>query len=308
MYHQLTSQRNYHQEKIGQRQYVKSASEKRTDAVSRSASRFSRFQMNFILGRRPVDFRVKPPANKIYCIDILPTVSGVDSALHCIFGQPNSNGFYYCNNTKKYRHRLANFILDKDNQGKISTFIEKFVLRVKNGSKDFPVASCTKDLYIKHRIKNRMKNEFNWRQPVERFEKLVKEYAKFVESSSSYLILSELEILAAVHDLTVHIYKSQSSSFELKSTLNRGYNEYLILYEGGGEWQGLKANTSLQHFCSQFEPDLFLHQPVQQTVSFKNLIKWSAEANCCNQETIASLLTLNPEDGDTPDELSLIHI
>lgn len=146
-----------------------------------------------------------------------------------------------------------------------------------------------------------------------RFEKLLKEYANFIELPSSALILTELEMLALVHDITIHIYESKTSSFKLQGTLHRGRDntEYLILYERGGEWRRLKANTNLQHFCSKFEPDLFLCQPVQ-TISFSNLMKWS-EMNGCHEETSihTSLMMLNPEDGDTPDELSrllLVHL
>jgi hypothetical protein len=238
--YQLTSQRQYHQEKIGQGQYVKPSSLKKED-VGRAACSY---RVN--ADRRPVCFAdcKKPPTNKVYCLEALPTVGGVDSALHCIFGRPNSDGLYYCNNTNKYRHRLAKFILDKENRSKMSAPIESFVLRVKNGSKDFPVASTMKDSYTKHK---KVEKKSNWQIPTDRFEKLLEEYAKFVECPSSFLLITELKLLALIHQLTIHVYESQSYSFQFKSTFNLNgggcnmdpLNENFLLYEPDGECQRL---------------------------------------------------------------------
>jgi hypothetical protein len=126
----------------------------------------------------------------------------------------------------------------------MSAPIESFVLRVKNGSKDFPVASTMKDSYTKHK---KVEKKSNWQIPTDRFEKLLEEYAKFVECPSSFLLITELKLLALIHQLTIHVYESQSYSFQFKSTFNLNgggcnmdpLNENFLLYEPDGECQRL---------------------------------------------------------------------
>ncbi len=95
-FHQLTTQRQQNQlEQIQKEQYVKPAID---SSVSIPKSK--------LIGRRPVwndnkdVHQLKDNSQKntnVYCLDELFTEDGSDSALHCLFGQINSEGKYVCN-------------------------------------------------------------------------------------------------------------------------------------------------------------------------------------------------------------------
>jgi hypothetical protein len=82
---------------------------------------------------------------------------------------------------------------------------------------DFPVACRKKAAYTL--LTSDEKDKFNWQEDDES-EELFLEYAKFVESPSSALDLTELKMLADIHCLTIHVYEEESIySFKFKVTL-----------------------------------------------------------------------------------------
>jgi hypothetical protein len=250
-------------------------------------------------GRRPVDLQHNLP--KITCLDLLPTANGNDSALHSILGRMNSAGLYVCADTDKFRQQIANFFKKPENESNQIKAVKNFVLR--QNDEAFPFASARKKEFLTCRQENDDESQFNWLEPPE----LSDEYASFIQSPLGELDLPEVEFLAEVLAITIHVYEDQndSSSFKHKITFNPNSSlkqNHFILYNGVDEWQRLEANENLQQFCNQLPMDL-LQQPVQQqTHSFSTLIglltKWK------HHDLIASIEMLNPKDGVTPDRLS----
>jgi preprotein translocase subunit SecA len=296
--YRLSRQRSQQREEL-RHCYVRPSA--RTIKVQNSLSSF------FVLGkrgRRPaVDLQIDLP--KITCLDLLPTINGNDSALHSILGQMNSAGLYVCTDTDKFRQQIANFFQNKENKAKSNQIeaVRNFVLR-QNDGKAFPSASAKKKAFLTCRQENGDESQFNWLEPPE----LSDEYVRFIQSPLGELDLPEVEFLAEVLAITIHVYEDQndSSSFKHKITFNPDSiveQKHFILYKGGGEWQRLEANKNLQEFCNQLPMDL-LQQPVQQQTNyFSTLIGLLTERNH-QQHLIASIEMLNPEDGVTPDKLS----
>ncbi|KAI9563936.1 hypothetical protein GHT06_011404 [Daphnia sinensis] len=298
--HQLTSQCGRGLENVGSTRFVKPALKyvlEENSVLDTSRSLVSRRTV----GCRPVDFRQEPPVD-IRCLDMIPTMSGVDSAIHSIFGQMNSSGLYVCNDVKMYRHNLATFIHKKENRDKVAPSIKQFVLRVQKSDKlNYPVASDVKIAYSKCRRTNCEANEFNWEKETES-ENLFKEYAKFVETPSNSLESAEVEMLAIIHSIPVHVYNDQSSYFKYKETLNpENSSRSLVLDLGNGEWRRLQANEMVENFRKTIDDDLFEYQPIQSHY-FRKFLD-SLEKQSANQQIIASMKMHNPENGDTPDKL-----
>ncbi|XP_057378898.1 uncharacterized protein LOC130700926 [Daphnia carinata] len=320
--YQLTSQCSQGVENIGSMSFVKPAVKKKLDVHGvPDTSRSSVGRRS--VGRRPVDFRQKPPVD-VRCLDMLPTTSGVDSAIHSIFGQMNSSGSFVCNNVKIFRQHLATFIrqnstrpqdpsnpsrieLVKFNRkmkdhDKIFVFVKQFVLRVqKSNALDYPVAFSVKNAYSEFRRMNNEEKEFDWQNATE-YQKLFEEYAKFVETPWNSLESTEVEMLAIIHGISVHVYTDQLSSFKHKKTLNPGGSKkHCILHRGHGEWQRVEPNTMVANFCEQIDEDFFENQPIQSDY-FRKFLE-SLEKHSAYQQVITSMKTLNPEYGDTPDKL-----
>jgi hypothetical protein len=303
--HQLTSQ-HVAEERVGEGQYVKPAFIRRINDVGIRNS-----DTEQILGCYPVDFQSEPqPAVNVRCLNLLPTMGGVDSALHSLFGNTNSTGTFLCRDSKRYRQEIANFIRSQEKTSKsenkcnIFTFIEQFVKwRLKNGDMDFPKASSLKDEF--QRNNSSINRELTQRS----YKSLLEEYAQFVESPSRTLDINEVEILAIDYDITIHIYENQSSSFKYKTTFNSRLNgdsckaQHFVLYERGGGWQRLEANEKLQTFCNELDKQFFKICYSVKLNYFPELIRW-LETNCFNENIISSVKKLNPLDGETPDELS----
>ncbi|XP_045023489.1 uncharacterized protein LOC116927884 [Daphnia magna] len=289
---QLTSQCSRGLENVASTRFVKPALKKKLDVKSVSGTSRSLVSGRSV-GRRPVDFRQKPPVD-VRCLDMLPTMSGVDSAVHSIFGEMNSNGLYVCNNVKMFRQHvatfirqnatdpgtletsnqseLAKFIRKKENHVKVSAFVKQFKLRVQKS--DAP-SECPK---------------------------LFEEYAKFVETPSNSLESAELEMLAIIHRMSIHVYNDQLSSFKYKETLNPDTeNKHYILDYGNGEWQRVEPYIMVNNFCEKIDGDLFEYQPIQSNYFRKFLDP--LEKHGANQQVITSMKKLNPENGDTPDKL-----
>jgi hypothetical protein len=301
--HQLTSQSSQRMEKIGTTRYVKPALKKTHIDLNRDTNYLPNQKS---IGRRPVDSRSELPVD-IRCLDLLATVGGVDSALNSIFGRMNSDGFYLCNNTRTFRHRLAQFVRDLKNKTEVLALVGQFVLRMKNVHQlDFPIACDIKQTYIEHLQKNGENNPFNWEEVI-KVELLFQEYAKFIELPSSALDSAELKLLAQIHAIAINVYEDQLYSFKFKETFNpENKSKHFVLYEGGGEWRRLEANQNLQYFCTYIDESLFECSSIQNE-SYQNLIKW-VEKNCTDQQIITSIKKLNPEYGETPDELFKILI
>jgi hypothetical protein len=294
----LSCQRSQQRQELRQC-YVRPSA--RTIKVQNSLNSFTELGKR---GRRPaVDLQIDPP--KITCLDLLPTANGNDSALHSILGRMNSAGLYVCADTDKIRQQIADFFQNKENEANQMIAVKYFVLR-QNDDEVFPLASAKKKELLICRQQNGDESRIDWLPPPE----LLKEYASFIQSPLGELDLPEVEFLAKVLDITIHVYEGQhnsSSSLKHKITFKPIKNDSLkpkhfILYKGGGEWQRLEANGNLQEFCNQLPMDL-LQQPVQQqTHSFSILIDLLTEWN--HHELIASIKMLNPKDGVTPDKLS----
>lgn len=291
--HQLTSQRVQPQEQLVRKMY--------SDSHVADAS----LLMGGSIGRRPVDSRTTPPIS-VYCLDILPTESDPDSVLHCIFGQMSNLGSYMCKNTKKYRKHLANAVRQKMILNDVIATVKEFVVRkIKKGhQQEFPIASA-----VKRRFQETDASEFNWEDELVDIEGLVEEYAIFIESSSTALDLVELEILSRLHKIKIHVYDDQLSSFRFKTTLNPdGFHARYILYQGNGRWQKLRPNENLNNFCERIGSKHF-EKLSDKTNCFKSLMNW-LKTNCTDQlvpyweEMVKCIGMLNPDDGETPDELS----
>ena len=85
--------------------------------------------------------------------------------------------------------------------------MEHFVLRMKRVDElDFPITCGLKSAYVHHQ--NGEDNLFNW-EKVANVEELCQEYAKFVELPSSALDLSEVNMLAEMHNIKIHVYEDQ---------------------------------------------------------------------------------------------------
>ncbi|KZR98253.1 Uncharacterized protein APZ42_006412, partial [Daphnia magna] len=209
--YQVSSQCSRGLENIGSMRFVKPALKKKL-SVNKVSDTSRSLVGRRSVGRRPVDFRQKPAGN-VRCLDMLPTMSGVDSAIHSIFGQMNSSGLYVCNNVKMFRQHLATFIRQnktsptypkepsnrielekftskKEKHDKVLAFVKQFVLRVQESNAlDYPVAFDMKNAYFEFRRTNSEENEFLWQNASE-CQKLFEEYAKFVETPSNSLELS----------------------------------------------------------------------------------------------------------------------
>ncbi len=243
----------------------------------------------------------RPAVSMDWCLDLLPTANGNDSALHSILGRINSAGLYVCADTNKYRQQIANFFQNKEVEAYQIKTVKNFVLR-QNDGKAFSLASAKKKAFLTCRQQNDDESQFNWLEPPE----LIKEYVRFIQSPLSALDLPEVECLAKVFNITIHVYEDQhnSSSFKHKITFNPDSiveQKHFILYKGCGEWQRLEANKNLQEFCNQLPMDL-LQSVQQQTNYFSTLIGLLTKWN--HRDLIASIKMLNPEDGVTPDKLS----
>ncbi|KAI9563735.1 hypothetical protein GHT06_011199 [Daphnia sinensis] len=283
--YQLMSQCSRGLENMASTRFAKPALKNKLDVNGYSYTTCSPVNRRSV-GRRPVDFRQKPAVD-VRCLDMMPTMGGVDSALHSIFGQMNSSGLYVCNNVKMFRHRLATYIRQnaidpkcveepstssgsatsirkQENRAKASAFIKQFVLRVQNSDAlDYPVANDIKIAYFNYRWTNDEENEFNWQSATE-FQELFEEYAQFVEAPSNPLESAELEILADIHNITIHVYIDQSSSFKYRESMNSNSsskNERYILYHGNGEWQRVEPNKMVNNICEKIDEDLFERQP-----------------------------------------------
>nr|CAH0102701.1 unnamed protein product [Daphnia galeata] len=142
-FHQLTTQCQQNQlEQIQQEQYVRSAIESFPPS----------FRKPKIIGRRPVliekSKEEKYKTNvSVYCFDELQTENGIDSTLHCLFGQVNSEGKYVCKDTNHFRKRIAKHIREEHDIEKTYNVVGMFVLRVKD-DKRFPAAAETRDKHI----------------------------------------------------------------------------------------------------------------------------------------------------------------
>uniref|UniRef100_A0A0P5APT5 Helicase c-terminal domain containing protein n=1 Tax=Daphnia magna TaxID=35525 RepID=A0A0P5APT5_9CRUS len=289
---QLTSQCSRGLENVASTRFVKPALKKKLDVKSVSDTSRSLVGGRSV-GRRPVDFRQKPPVD-VRCLDMLPTMSGVDSAVHSIFGEMNSNGSYVCNNVKMFRQHVATFIrqnatdpgtLETSNQSELAKFIQKKENHVK-------VSAFVKQ--FKLRVQ---KSDAPSECP-----KLFEEYAKFVETPSNSLESAELEMLAIIHRMSIHVYNDQLSSFKYKETLNPDTeNKHYILDYGNGEWQRVEPYIMVNNFCEKIDGDLFEYQPIQSNYFRKFLDP--LEKHGANQQVITSMKKLNPENGDTPDKL-----
>ncbi|XP_059352805.1 LOW QUALITY PROTEIN: uncharacterized protein LOC130700691 [Daphnia carinata] len=304
--HQLTLQCSRGLHNIGSMRFVKPAEinwSLKSDGIS--VSNTTRFLVGRrSVGRRPVDFRQKPSVN-VRCLEMLPTTSGVNSALHSIFGRRNSNGVYNLDdeNITKLRQSLATFIRDNKNKAKVSGFIKQFVLRVqKSDALDCPVASDVKVAYFKFQRTNSEQSEFNWQNATE-FEDLFEEYAKFVEKPSTPVASAEVEMLIIIRKFSIHIYSDQSSSFKYKETFKpqRSFPCSYILHKRNGEFQRVEPNLKMEDFCKIDDDELFECPPIQSTYFQKFLD--SLENHGANKQVIASMKKLNPEYGDTPDKL-----
>jgi preprotein translocase subunit SecA len=252
-------------------------------------------------GRRPVDTQL-PNSADVACLDLLPTAAGVDSALHSILGPMNSVGVYVSEDGKRFRKRLTDFLRKNDNVNNNTLDVKQFVLRLVNGE-DFPVGSAVKKEYMKYRQQNGDESQFNWPEPS---KELLDEYVQFIESPFNDLAVPEVELLAKVFDVTIHVYEDHSnwSSFKHKATINPGQpleKQQFILHKSCGEWQRLEANHNLQQFCKELKGDLF-HSNIQQTSYFSSLMNLLIQRN--HQDLMALIKMLNPEDGVTPDKLS----
>uniref|UniRef100_A0A0P5WIL7 Helicase c-terminal domain containing protein n=1 Tax=Daphnia magna TaxID=35525 RepID=A0A0P5WIL7_9CRUS len=321
--YQVSSQCSRGLENIGSMRFVKPALKKKL-SVNKVSDTSRSLVGRRSVGRRPVDFRQKPVGD-VRCLDMLPTMSGVDSAIHSIFGQMNSSGLYVCNNVKMFRQHLATFIRQnktsptypkepsnrielvkftrkKEKHDKVLAFVKQFVLRVQESNAlDYPVAFDMKNAYFEFRRTNSEENEFLWQNASE-CQKLFEEYAKFVETPSNSLELSEMEILAIIHAKTIHVYNDQLSSFTHNETLNpSSYNKQCILHRGHGEWQRVEPNIMMENYCEQIDEAFFEYQPIQTHYfrKFLDLLK----KHGAKQQVIDSLKTLDPENGDTPDKL-----
>jgi hypothetical protein len=148
----------------------------------------------------------------------LPTVNRNDSALHSILGRINSAGLYVCTDTDKFRQQIANFFKNKENEANQMIATKNFVLRQNDGIA-FPFASAKKKEFLTFRQQNYDKKKFNWLQTLE----ISAEYVRFIESPFGALDLPEVEFLAIVLDITIHVYEDQhdSSSFKHKITFNQ---------------------------------------------------------------------------------------
>ena len=305
---QFTSQR-VAEEKVGEGKYVKPTFIRRFDdnIIRNSCENM----LEQTLGCRPVDFHSqRKPQVGVRCLSLLPTMDGVDSAIHSIYGKKNATGIYLCSDPKRYREKIAKFIPSQEklsqsgdirNNDKIFTFIEQFVKwRVKNG--DFPTASSMKDAYMKN-------NASINRESIHNYKILLKEYAQFIEFPSSTLDINEMEILAIDCNITVHIYENQLSSFKYKTTLNSAQSSdrskvHFVLYERGGGWQRLEPNEKLTTFCNELDKAFFENSYYYfQTNYFSELIEWLGKKNF-HQNVITCIKRFNPLDGETPDELS----
>ncbi|KAI9563930.1 hypothetical protein GHT06_011398 [Daphnia sinensis] len=323
--YQLTSQCSRGLENIGSTRFVKPASKKKLD-VNIVLDTSHTFVGQRSVGRRPVDFRQIPPVS-VRCLDILPTTSGGDSAIHSIFGQMNSNGLYECNNVKMFRHRLASYIRQnatdpscveessipfetadtirlKENRAKVFAFVKEFVLRVqKRNALDYPLANEVQVAYFEFRRTNSEDIEFNWENATE-YQKLYEEYAKFVETLSNTLQSAEVEMLAVIHGITIYVYSDQSSSFKYKATLNSNISnkhKRYILYLGNGEWQRVEPNIMMENFCKKIDDDMFECEPIGSHYFCKFF--QSLEKHNVHQQYVTSMKLLNPENGETPDKL-----
>jgi preprotein translocase subunit SecA len=299
--YQLSRQRSQQRQELRQC-YVKPST--RTVKVQKSLSSFTTpVKRN---GRRLVDLQDLggdgDDLPKITCLDLLPTANGNDSALHSILGRMNSAGLFVCADTDKFRQQIADFFQNKENESNKIEAVKNFVLR-QNDGKAFPLASARKNKFLECRKQNGDESRIDWLETPE----LSEEYVRFIRSPLGELDLPEVEFLAKVLDITIHVYEDQhnSSSFKHKTTFNPGQTiekTQFILYKGGGEWQRLEANKNLQQFCNQKLPMDLLHPVQQQTNSFSTLIGLLTKWN--HHDLIASIEMLNPKDGVTPDKLS----
>jgi hypothetical protein len=146
-FHQLNVQRQqHHLEKIEREHNVKPA----FDSSGSS-------QRPKLIGRLPVwkDYKDGGQSKEIdktkcvvFCFDVLPTEDGIDSALHCLFGQMDADGTkYVCKDTNKFRKRIGRYIRRKHDGEITYNAVGSFVLRVKD-DKLFPVATDTRNKYI----------------------------------------------------------------------------------------------------------------------------------------------------------------
>lgn len=146
----------------------------------------------------------------------------------------------------------------------------------------------------------------NWEEVI-KVEELFQEYAKFIELPSSALDSVELKLLAQIHAIAINVYEDQLNLFKFKESFNpKNKSKHFVLYEGAGEWKRLEANQNLQYFCTYIDESLFECSSIQNE-SYQNLMKW-VEKNCTDQQIITSIKKLNPEYGETPDELFKILI
>ncbi|XP_057378909.1 uncharacterized protein LOC130700934 [Daphnia carinata] len=318
--YQLSSQCSRGLENIGSMSFVKPALKKKLDVNSVTDTSRSLVGRRSV-GRRPVDSRQKTPVD-VRFLDLMPTMSGVDSAIHSIFGQMNSSGSFVCNNVKIFRQHLATFIrqnatfpkkplnrnkltkfiLKKKNHVKVSAVVQQFVLRVqKSNALDYPIAFDMKNAYSEFRRTSNKENEFDW-QNATKNKKLFEEYARFVETLSNSLESAEVEMLAIIHGIFIHVYNDQLSFFKYKETLNPdGSKKHYILHRGHGEWQRVEPNKMVANFCKQIDEGFFENQPIQSDC-FRKFLD-SLEKHSAYQQVITSMKMLNPEHGDTPDKL-----
>jgi preprotein translocase subunit SecA len=148
--------------------------------------------------------------------------------------------------------------------------------------------------------------QLNWEgkfvcRDADKFYKLIAKHGRENESQDSTLGSAELEILAEILEIKIHVYERHgSSSFQYTKTVdpkNIDNNEYFILYEDDGLWKRLSPNNNLNLFCKEFSP-ADDEQNCNPTY-FEQLKHWIDKKD----KVITSVENLNPQN-KTPDKLS----
>ncbi|XP_046438421.1 uncharacterized protein LOC124189951 [Daphnia pulex] len=336
---QFKTQRQWQQfEKMDQEQYVK-------QAIDSSSQSFLKPKM---IGRHPVfstDCSEKS-LKKVNCLDVLPTEDGIDSALHCLLGHLNSEGKYVCKDTKGIRKIMAKKFRKKFHIPKTYRIIGKYVL------KNFPKAISKSKENMKPIVEKyqqlkevgtqnqdynfveffSLEDDAEWVKlwvPCDndtRYISLKLEYSNYIESAGT-LGLAELEILAEVLKIRIHVYlhhvyEHHSSYFQYFQTLNPlpnkttkvQYDEYFIQYDGNGRWKKLSPNYNLEIFCKKLTAPAHItntstfapknEQKINQ-IYYEQLKSWIEGYNNINKMTfvITAIEKFNPQN-KTPDKLS----
>jgi hypothetical protein len=165
-----------------------------------------------------------------------------DSAFHAIFGKPNRDKEYVCDNVKACREKVAQVIRISTPKSDIFpsiVFAIEELIRAKNRPIQLDIANFPSIGTLQRKYDKNNENFGNLTS------KVINEYAQFIEASGMSLLPCELGLVAYAHKITVNLKNNQTDELFKHSPEGQGIAN--IYFDGINYYQAMEEKATVEN-------------------------------------------------------------